>query len=209
MLLVIDAKETRIFGAAFKGDEMVDAFTYTIPLPEEFSKRLEGKKFEKILIAPSDSASTASVQKFLPLAEVLSSPSLPADLFANIYGALYHFPSNDCIILDVADRMRCDYTTSQGKHRGGAVFTFQGHADRPSDLLADKEATGAYFGLLGAAERIVAELRSLSAAPSTVMIIATGLWTTNEALADDLSDFVDSVDPYLTLRGLNEILKEK
>ncbi|MBS0615809.1 MAG: type III pantothenate kinase [Verrucomicrobia bacterium] len=209
MDLVIDAKENRIFGAVFEDDEMVDAFSFAIPLSEDFIKRLEGKNFEKILIAGTNNA---PVLKLLPLAQVLSTekyPTLAPDQIANIYGALYHFPSNDCIIIDIADTLRCDYVSSQGKYVGGAIFSLSSYADRPSDMLADKQATGNYFGLLGAAERITAELRTLSSSPSSVMVIATGLRTTNEAFSDDLSDFVDAVDPYLGMRGLNEIIKEQ
>ncbi len=218
-LLVIDAKETRIFGACFENDQMVDAFTYALPLSDEFLKRLEGKKFEKILIAPTLNTTADTVKKILPAATVMQPHDfsklwqerkpLSADRIANIYGALYHFPSNDCIILDLSETMQCDYVTSQGEYLGGAVFAFQGAADRPADVLTDEQATGAYFGLLGAAERIAAELRATSASPSTVMVIATGLRTASEVLSDDLSDFVDAIDPYLALRGLNEILKEK
>ena len=219
MYLVIEAKERRIFGACFENDQMVDAFTYALPLSDEFLKRLEGKTFEKILIAPTRSAAADAVKKILPAATVMQPndfaklwqerPPLTADRIANIYGALYHFPSNDCIIIDLGETMRCDYVTSQGQYLGGAVFAFPASVDRPADVLTDEQATGSYFGLLGAAERIVAELRATSASPSTVMVIATGLCTTSEVLSDDLSDFVDATDPYLAMYGLNEILKEK
>ncbi len=218
MNLVIEARETRILGACFENDELVDAFMFSVPLADEFLKRLEGKNFEKILIAPAHNGAADAVQKILP-AGVIMQPSrfsklwqerkpLTSSQIANIYGALYHFPSNDCIIIDLGETMRCDYVTSQGQYLGGAIFAFQASADKPADVLADEQATGAYFGLLGAAERIAAELRATSASPSTVMAIATGLPTASEMLSDDLSDFVDAIDPYLAMRGLNEILKE-
>ena len=219
MFLVIDAKETRLFGACFENDQMVDAFTYTLPLTDEFLKRIEGKQFEKTLIASTHNDTADLIQKMLPAAAVMQphdfsklwqeKKPLTADRIANIYGALYHFPSNDCIVIDLGETMRCDYVTSQGQYLGGAVFAFQASKDRPADVLIDEQATGSYFGLLGAAERIAAELRRASASPSAVMVIATGLCTTSEVLSDDLSDFVDAIDPYLAMRGLNEILKEK
>jgi type III pantothenate kinase len=68
--------------------------------------------------------------------------------------------------------------------------------------------SGIYFGMLGAIERIVDELRQEHPSPSSMMVLATGGMTRDKELEQDLLDFVDIVDPYLTLIGLKEILKE-
>jgi pantothenate kinase type III len=77
--------------------------------------------------------------------------------------------------------------------------------------------TGIYYGILGAIERICAELIMRSPSPSSVKIITTGnmieLAATfgeenSPTLVDDLKDITDTIDPHLSLWGMHEIFKE-
>lgn len=144
---------------------------------------------------------------------------------ANIYGALVHFSGNDCIVVDLGSKVRFDSISKTGVYLGGAlfpdfesVFSCLEHTkfsdlggQTPSTLgknSLDQAKSGCYFGLLGAIERIVSELRLSFDAPSSVMTLATGVLSHSISIQNDLSEFIDRVDPHLTLIGLNQILNE-
>jgi type III pantothenate kinase len=172
--------------------------------------------------------------------EVEKPEALGHDRIANAYGALARFPLNDCIIVDIGSAITCDLVTKDGRYLGGMIYpgpemcakALTGHTDsfphvipiKPSSPLgATTEMyiqSGIYYGQLGAIERLIAELSSVTASASSVKIIATGGAThIEDALAEDsakkmtfvqdLKELVDIIDPNLTLVGLHEILKEQ
>ena len=217
MKLVIDVGSQKISAGLFEGDRLIQ--TYFVQRPEELVAFLKGKSIEQGLVAgdgknldplllgfpcqvlvPSDFKRLATDETF---------PLLKPDRIANIFGALYHFPSNDCLIVDIGVTVRFDYVTKQGVYLGGAIFPTILTEEEPPALGKDRlgqEKSGNYFGLLGAIERIVAELRLSSETPSGVITIATG--GRSRIMQKDLEDFIDKVDTKLTLIGLNQILKE-
>jgi type III pantothenate kinase len=215
MKLVVDVGTQKISAALFEGDRLVQASQFK--RPEELLASLKGKTIEQGLVAgelkelmnlgfpcralvPSDFKRLATDETF---------PLLKPDRIANIFGALYHFPLNDCVIVDIGTTIRFDYVTKHGVYLGGAIFPMILTEELPPALGKDQrsqEKSGCYFGLLGAIERIVAELRLSSETPSGVMTVATG--GRSRIMQKDLEDFIDQVNPELTLMGLNQILKE-
>lgn len=223
MLLVVDVGTHQIKVGFFEGDNRVHA--QILAKPDQLLPLLKGHKIDQALVAGKETRELMTlltsqgihcraleVADFHRLASEETRPLLQPDKIANIFGALYHFPLNDCVIVDMGSTLRFDYVTKRGVYLGGATLPDFGVAlgeQPPASLgkdLVDQTKSGAYFGLLGATERIVAELRLSSEIPSEVMVIATGGRTF--ALKNDLNDFVDCIDPHLTLLGLNQILKE-
>lgn len=215
MKLVVDVGAQKISTGLFEGDHIIQASQFK--RPEDLLAFLKGKTIEQGLVAgelkelmnlgfpckalaPSDFKRLATDETF---------PLLRPDRIANIFGALYHFPLNDCVIVDIGTTVRFDYVTKHGVYLGGAIFPGILTEELPPALGKDQrsqEKSGCYFGLLGAIERIVAELRLSSETPSGVMTVATG--GRSGIMQKDLEDFIDKVDPELTLMGLNQILKE-
>jgi len=157
---------------------------------------------------------------------------VPADRIANVYGALHHFPQNDCIVVDLGAAVTFDVIGSRGVYLGGAIYPgphigAEALASYSSALTKVKaqipEVTigrtteaeiqsGLYWGLLGAVERITSELRLTLDSQSDLKIIATGGLIHHFAEGDftqNLSELVDLIDPALTLLGLYEIMKEQ
>jgi type III pantothenate kinase len=122
--------------------------------------------------------------------------------------------------------------TKDGKYLGGAIYpgfaiSAKGlsgytqllpevHIEKPESAVAKTTMThiqsGIYWGLLGAIERLVFEMKSINPSPSSVQVVATGGCTQQDRtptnFLDDLGELVDCIDPQLTLVGLHEILKE-
>jgi len=215
MKLVIDVGTQKICAGLFEGDRLLE--TSQFKHPEELAAFLKGKTIEQALIAGDSKelrlngfpCKSLVSSDFKRLTTDETFPLLRPDRIANIFGALYHFPSNDCVIVDIGTTIRFDYVTKHGVYLGGAVFPAVLTDELPPALGKDEqsqEKSGCYFGLLGAIERIVAELRLSSEAPSGVMTVATG--GRSRIMRHELEDFIDKVDPELTLIGLNQILKE-
>lgn len=245
MDLVIDVGNFRIKGAFFDEDRVVDLFV--IP-PEEkaFEQALSGKSADHVLI------STVTEEKAPMVGDVLTAcgfsfemldfstvkveldvdepDAVGHDRIANVYGALFRFPVNDCIVVDLGTAITFDYVGCNGKYLGGAIYpglsigakalsTYTSKLPevvpaKPSAAVAKTTEThiqsGLYWGLLGAIERITFEMRTASKNPSDVKVIATGgLVREMLEFAEDLNDLVDLIDPHLTLIGIHEILKER
>jgi len=217
MELVVDIGTQKISAGLFEGNRLIQSTQ--VKHPEELLEFLKGKTLERGLVAGDGKNLIPLLQGFpcqvlVPsdfkrLATEETFPLLRPDKIANIFGALYHFPSNDCVIVDIGVAVRFDYVTKHGLYLGGAILPSILTEERPAALGKDKigqEKSGCYFGLLGAIERIVAELRLSSETPSGVMTVATG--GRSRIMQKELEDFIDKVDPELTLIGLNQIVKE-
>jgi type III pantothenate kinase len=226
MNLVIDLGTHQIKAALFEGDNLVHA--QVITKPDQLV--IKDRKIDKALLAAKDgvkkqelmtvlisqgiSCQSVEVADFSRLGNEDTRSLLAPDKIANIFGALYHFPLNDCVIVDLRSTVSFDYVTKRGVYLGGATFPDLGATpgEQPESLgktKTDQSKSGSYFGLLGAIERIVAELRLSSEIPSEVMVVATGGRLLSPAIKTDLADFTDRIDPHLTLVGLNQILKER
>ena len=147
---------------------------------------------------------------------------------ANLYGALYHFPLNNCLVVEMNKQTQFDYVTKDGVYLGGAYFpiidtdkSLTTEVIKPTTAMQYDTAlrlyTGIYYGVLGAIERISAELIMTSPSPSSVKIITTGDMIelasrfdeeSPTTVLDDLKDITDTIDPHLSLWGLHEIFKE-
>lgn len=243
MDLVLDIGNYRIKGAFFQESALVESFALPCRM-EELKKKLEGRTFEHTLISsvndPIEKAVHAlfsSLQlpyqlldfsKVKVILDVEEPEAVGHDRIANVYGALFHFSQNDCIVVDIGTAVTFDLLTRQGHYLGGAIYPGmeigakglaaytnklpEVQAVRPPSPLGKTTIThiqsGLYWGLLGAIERIVSELRMTAPNPSAIKVIATGGATTNQDFVKDLSDLVDLIDPQLTIIGLHEILKE-
>ncbi len=233
MQMVVDVGRSWTKIGLFEGDRLVYAGRTTI---KEIGHFLKDKKIDKALVSARDpsmgtdmmvllsSAGYAcqllEVENFSKMSE--ESPLHP-DTIGNIYGALHHYPSNDCIIVDLGTSIRLDCTTKQGHYFGGSLFpgfleifnvyekTEYHLEEAPFIALGkgslDKVKGGSYFGTLGAIERLLSELRLSFASPGSVLTVATGSCSRLPGIKNDLQDFIDLVDPQLTLIGLNQILK--
>ena len=177
-------------------------------------------------------------EKSLSLTTEVDSPEdVGHDRIANAYGALSKYPSFDCIIVDIAEAVTFDLIAKEGKYLGGAIYPgMEISSDALSALInklpkvaIEKPASalgkttkehiqrGIYFGLLGAIERIVAEISQSSKSHGSVKVIATGqaLTTTENSseselfFIEDLKELTDLIDPHLTLEGLYQIYKEQ
>lgn len=246
MDLVLDIGNFRLKGAIFEEDNLKTPFR--IPLDLSILKKgLEGKKFERILISSVNSPFAAQVKILFselglpfPLLDFSSvkvnlkveePEQVGQDRIANVYGALHHFPQNDCIVVDIGTAVTFDFIGCGGDYLGGAIYpgvdigakALNAYTDllplveieRPESPIGKTTKAhlqiGLYWGLLGAIERIIFEMRSVKENPSTIQVIATGggIETLGEQFSQDLSDLVDLIDPMLTLVGIHEILKEK
>lgn len=253
--LVLDIGNFRIKGAFFEQDRIARDFNFHLdPFPEEkLHQALRSHTFHACLISSVNSPAQKKIcalleKEELPYQilhfenvkvrlEVDEPEQLGLDRLANVYGALFHFPQNDCIVVDIGSAVTFDCVGKNGSYLGGAIYpgpnisakalaTFTDKLplvafDKPSSALAKTTQThiqsGLYYGLLGAIERLVAELSLTATSPSSVKIIATGgatrtdntnLSHTKEQFVEDLQELVDLIQPQLTLIGLNEILKE-
>ncbi|MGE0669437.1 MAG: type III pantothenate kinase [Parachlamydiales bacterium] len=159
------------------------------------------------------------------------------DRIANAYGALKIFPTFDCIIIDIGTAVTADFVAKEGRYTGGMIYpgpalsakVLADYTDKlplvsilkPDSPLGKTTEThiqsGIYYGLLGAIERLIAELRMTAPSPSSVKVLATGGATAIEdtgmcegkvAFVEDLKELVDFINPHLTLVGLHEIQKE-
>lgn len=246
MDLVIDIGNYRWKGAYFEEDQVVDSFV--IPPNKEILHQIFEKKkpdhvfassvngdFEQMarevvssfgLIFQMIDYSTVKVEL-----DVEEPDELGQDRIANVYGALFHFPQNDCIVVDLGTAVTFDFIVRTGKYLGGAIYPGMDIGANALDKYTDKLPlveiekpptavakttkthiqSGLYWGLLGAIERITFEMRITSPNPSNVKVLATGGLLLNPKLEDfakDLSDLVDVIDPQLTLIGIHEIMKE-
>jgi type III pantothenate kinase len=215
---------------------------------------LREKSIEKAFVASTHEETNKSILKILKelaipvvsLDPVLLSITIDVDepreigydRIANVYGALHHFPTFDCIVVDIGTTVSFDFVTKEGSYIGGAIYpgseiSAKALGNETSELplveilkpqsalgktIKENIQSGIYYGLLGAIERIVAELCLSSPSPGSVKVIATGSATRLEntlncedsaLFLDDLKDLTDTIDPHLKLVGLYEIFKEQ
>ncbi len=218
MDLVLDLGNFRLKGALFENDRLVDVF----------SSDLKGAKLN---FPPADKALIASDNpQYEPILckalgdisyAILGSAKLNVEKpegtsqsqIASVYGALYHFPQNDCVVVNLCETITFDYISCSGSLLGGShIIQDFAPAKRVATVAKSTEErvqSGLYYGLLGAVERITFEMRTTSENPSNVKVVATGdLLHRIEGFENDLSDLVDLIDPHLTLVGIHEIMKE-
>lgn len=246
MDLVLDIGNFRIKGALFDADEIASFFVIP-PKEEDLEKALGGKSFDRCLISSVNQPGADAVQKVLTqigipfnmldfstasiFLDVDEPEAVGHDRIANVYGALFRFPQNDCIVVDLGTAVTFDYVGANGHYCGGAIYpgidigakALAQYTDKlpevqmaiPETSIAKTTEThiqsGLYYGLLGAVERITFEMRSTSPTPSDIKVLATGglLNRLGEQFTKDLSDIVDLIDPALTLIGIHEIMKEQ
>jgi type III pantothenate kinase len=246
MDLVLDIGNSQIKGALFQDKALLHFFTEPVhPFPQQkIAQFLEGKSVDRTLIASVngkiEEVLKADLQqrkikyhilnyKELKLVLDVDEPEqLGHDRIANAYGALVHFPINDCIIVDIGTAITVDFVAKEGHYLGGMIYpganlcakALADYTDKlplvslekPESALAKTTKThlqsGIYYGQLGAVERMIAEISLSALSPSSVKILATGGATRFPDFAEDLKELVDVIDPQLTFLGLREILEE-
>lgn len=248
MKLVLDLGNFKLKGAFFEDKQMVDNFTIPVSslTPESLKERLKNKSIASALLSSvngkvEETVKTVLKELNIPCRmldykqlnvhlDVEEPDQVGADRIANLYGALAHFPTSDCVIVDIGTAITVDYITKEGHYLGGAIYPgFELAAkaladytdklpltsiEKPSSPMGKTTKThiqsGIYYGMLGAVERLISELRLTANSPSSIRVIATGgAIISQPSLAEDLKEFTDTIDPHLTLVGLYEIMKEK
>ncbi len=154
------------------------------------------------------------------------------DRIANTYGALHRFPGRDAIIVDMGTAVTFDMVLKTRKFIGGAIYpgmrisaSALNHwtdklplveIEKPPSPISDSTIgniqSGIYYGLLGAIERLVKEMKKTY--PNAVAVATGGLAAHNgdplrRDLQNDLRKTMDEFEPELTLLGLHQILKER
>jgi type III pantothenate kinase len=253
--LVLDIGNSLIKAGLFDAKTLVDVFildSHTVGA-EELKRQLNNRTIKRALISSvntkAQEAIAASLKQqkidytFLDytqlklILDVDEPQQLGHDRIANCYGALLHFPLNNCIVIDIGTAITADFIAKEGRYLGGMIYigaalcakALADYTDKlplvslkkPSTPLARTTQThlqgGIYYGQLGAIERMIDELRLSCDSPSSVKIIATGGATRIDNTSpssdkvewiDDLKELVDFIDPHLTLIGLREILTE-
>lgn len=247
MDLVLDIGNFRLKGAFFEGDHIVDSFVIQ-PDIEQLNTVFNNRVANRCMISSSNSALHSAVEGLLREYDIAYSfldyrqvkvkldvdepEQVGPDRIANVYGALFHFPQNDCIVVDLGTAITFDYIGCDGRYLGGAIYPGIDIGAKALDMYTEKLPevkiekppfplakttvthiqSGLYYGLLGAIERITFELRKSSPSPSDVKIIACGGLLRQlgpESFSEDVSELVDLIDPQLTLIGIHEIMKEK
>ncbi|MES2122922.1 MAG: type III pantothenate kinase [Chlamydiota bacterium] len=245
--LVIDIGNSRVKAALFDGSKTVDAFAAPVDSlgAEEWERRLKNASIARCIISSVNSKAEAPLfaclekmnipyqlidyLKIKLILDVDEPEQLGHDRIANAYGALTHFPLNDCIVIDIGTAITADYVAKEGRYAGGMIYpgatlcakALAQYTDKLPEVSPAKTdsalgkttethiQSGIYWGQLGAIERMIAELKMTSAAPAAVKVLATGGPTRDAELAQDLSELVDLIDPQLTLLGLLEIAEKK
>jgi len=251
MILCIDIGNTNTKVGSFSNDKLLSFESIS-------SSEIESKFIEIVQKFKPTKAFIASVQKNNEIAiksildnlgikyygidrnllslqlDVYEAQYLGEDRIANSYGALKHFPANDCLVIDIGTTLTFDLISKEGIYLGGAIYPGTAisakslsegtsllpkiNIEKPESALGkttkDHIQSGIYYGLLGAIERISAEICLCAHSPSSVKILVTGGATSEKinnkttSFCDDLSDLVDFIDPLLTITGLYEIFKE-
>ena len=236
--LVLDIGNSRIKGGIFEAKKLIEFFAFekdefvhfldgkTIQdvLIASVNAKAE-ERVKKYLEQQKIKARFLDYSKLKLVLDVDEPEAVGHDRIANAYGALVRFPLNDCIVVDIGTAITVDFIVKEGRYMGGMIYAgaelcakaLADYTDKlplvtlkkPDYALAKTTVThlqaGIYYGQLGAIERMIAELRTAAISPSSVKIIATGGLAENE----DLKDFVDFIDPHLTIVGLREILDEE
>jgi type III pantothenate kinase len=247
--LVLDIGNSNVKVGIFEENRLQEYFSVpndSIQSPA-LRDKLKGRKFRGALLSSVNAQTDPLIKALLEeekipyhllnykglnvVLEVDEPEELGPDRIANIYGALFHCPQNDCIVVDIGTAVTFDYITKEGHYTGGAIYPGNDlcakalsnftdklpyvSIERPPSALAKTTKThiqsGIYYGLLGAIERMIAELQMTAQSASSVQVIATGgatLDSGSAAFVKDLKELVDIIDPHLTLVGLHEILKE-
>ncbi len=245
--LVIDIGNSRVKAALFDGRKSIDAFAAPMDSlgPEEWERRLKNVSIARCIISSVNAKAEPPLiaclekmhisyqridyRKIKLILDVDEPEQLGQDRIANAYGALTHFPLNDCIVIDIGTAITADYVAKEGRYAGGMIYpgailcakALAQYTDKLPEVSPSKTGSalgkttethiqnGIYWGQLGAIERMIAELKMTSAAPAAVKVLATGGPTRDAELSQDLSELVDLIDPELTLLGLLEIAEKK
>jgi len=161
-----------------------------------------------------------------------------SDRIADMYGALRLYPGNS-VIVNISTTVTFDVVSADGKFIGGVIYPGLDMSARAMAQQTDQlpyvdinkpqhcGATttkgniccGIYYGLLGAVEKILSDLKKeyfpneeVSTLVTGSSIIFMGDDVPHNALAKelrrDLSPLVDDIEPFIALIGLNEMVKE-
>lgn len=146
------------------------------------------------------------------------------DTIAKIYGALSYHPINDCLVIDFGSTIRYELISKQGLLLGRSIFPsfklldqslnvplfhFEDQVPAPLGIhYLEAVNGGCFFGVLGAVERMISEIRLCSPHPSELITLATGALTEKACWKDLVGELVDYIYPHLILEGLNQILNE-
>jgi len=236
MDLVLDIGKHRLKGAAFEGGILQGSFTLPLEIAN-LQTVLEHREYDAIYIFSLNPAfekqtsilpfsfSKIDFSKITVAKEVDTPEEVTPYRIANVFGALHHFPQNDCIVVDLGRAITFDIVGRQGAYLGGAIcsgpdfekemlgkFAFNLPTEEVPKTTQQEIELGLYYGLLGKVERITSELRLRLDSMSDVKVLATGGLISrfeSDKLTEDLSELVDTIDPALTLTGIYEIALEQ
>ncbi len=219
---VIHLESGQIHAGFFQKDSLQSTFSGDAPSLIPF---LQNHPHDHVLLASSSSEIEQPISELLQThgisfekldfsqLNISFAENLPvsANIIATLYGALRHFPQNDCLVVSLDHEICFDLVTKEGVYRGGATFPSPYAKQKPlssiGESLSAQNTIGNYYGTLGAIERIIFEIKQEAEHPGSVQVLATSSEPFAE-MTQDLQEWVDCIDPHLTLIGLHEIQKE-
>ncbi len=161
--LVIDAGNTLMKFAYFKGDLLQEAFTWDKSSESDLHSFLFEKTFDKILLSDVSGQALAILSPYfknakiqilgsnlhLPFKNLYATPhTLGADRIALVAGALAKFPAENCLVIDAGTCVTYDLLTQHGEYLGGnitpgllmrlkAMHTFTGKLPEPEFIFPE------------------------------------------------------------------------
>lgn len=182
-------------------------------IPKEFEKYLGKKEIFIFSLNVNRSSLPIQIDYKTPL-------TLGNDRICNAVAANSIFPNNNVLIIDMGTCNKFDFITKDKRYLGGSIspgykmrldamhqFTDQLPLLDPvigKDIIGDSTAnsmiSGAYYGIIGEINFFIEQYKSHF---NDLEVVLTGGFSTyfEKVLKNDIF-----ADPYLTLRGLNEIL---
>jgi type III pantothenate kinase len=233
--LIIDIGNTRVKVACFKGDDLVwqeslDSFN------ELNEKKLLAIKNVIISSVTDESQNNLILQKFsqaiilsentnLPIQNLYKTPiTLGKDRLANAVGAYRSFPNNNTLIIDAGTCLKFDFVSKNNEYLGGAIspglkmrfkalHTFTAKLPliddyEKTDIIGVDTTTSILSGCVnGFRNEITETIHLYKERFENLKVIITGGDTSELEKMDFSQKNSIFADRWLTLRGLNEILK--
>lgn len=235
MNLVVDIGNTRIKVACFQKDSILWQESITSFSGHDFSKYLVVENV--IISSVADKSQTEEIQKMFPNAILLNENTpipilnlyktphtLGNDRLANAVGAYRFSPNTNTLIIDAGTCLKFDFISKKNEYLGGAIspglkmrfkalHTFTANLPlledcKNIDMIGFDTATSILSGCRNGFRNEIAEtIAQYEAKFENLKVILTGGDTSEIEKMDFSQKNSIFADRWLTLKGLNEILK--
>ena len=235
MNLIIDIGNTRTKVACFREDDLVWQESL-VSFNELSEKKLLAIKNVIISSVTDESQNNLILQKFskaiilsektnLPIYNLYKTPiTLGKDRLANAVGAYRSFPNNNTLIIDAGTCLKFDFVSKNNEYLGGAIspglrmrfkalHTFTAKLPliddyEKTDIIGVDTTTSILSGCVnGFRNEITETIHQYRERFENLKVIITGGDTSELEKMDFSQKNSIFADRWLTLRGLNEILK--